>query len=250
LFTTQIVVLDKTAFCTVTNLNLTALFTLPGLAVPSSFESKYCFNNFYFDNYFSYNTFAMNLMRCRNCLIKNNTYINNDLALSVDNSQRNRVENNYFYDNYDGIVLGGMGIFIPGLCSGNIIEKNLILHCRNGIRMCIIPFVPLGMIIKNTITANEIRNCTVGFLGAGGSYLNVFYHNNFIDNEVNAGGRGINIWYNSKLGGGNYWDDYQGVDADGDGIGDTPYTTINYRPFGIIWDKYPLMEPIRFQEFK
>ena len=47
----------------------------------------------------------------------------------------------------------------------------------------------------------------------------------------------INIWDNGIVG--NYWDDYTGLDEDGDGIGDTPYL-INSE----IGDRFPLMNPI------
>jgi len=71
---------------------------------------------------------------------------------------------------------------------------------------------------------------------------NVFYHNTFVNNNKGVGynweleGSG-NVWDNGKEG--NYWSDYNGTDANGDGIGDTPY---------IITDKnidhYPLMAPL------
>jgi nitrous oxidase accessory protein NosD len=71
---------------------------------------------------------------------------------------------------------------------------------------------------------------------------NLFYHNNFVNNYVNlmynwnSEMSNINYWDNE--GEGNYWSDYNGVDANGDGIGDTPYI-IYYKNV----DGYPLMAP-------
>jgi hypothetical protein len=42
----------------------------------------------------------------------------------------------------------------------------------------------------------------------------------------------------------NYWSDYNGIDADGDEIGDTPYVINNENQ-----DNHPLMEPIEIPEF-
>jgi len=75
------------------------------------------------------------------------------------------------------------------------------------------------------------------------SYNNLIYHNNFVENGQNANDNGSNKWDAGYLAypspGGNYWDDYTGVDEDGDGIGDTPY----YIPEGDNKDNYPFMEP-------
>jgi len=71
---------------------------------------------------------------------------------------------------------------------------------------------------------------------------NLFYHNNFVNNYVNLmyswnpEMSNSNYWDNEKEG--NYWSNYNGVDVDGDGIGDTPYS-IYYKNV----DYYPLMEP-------
>jgi len=48
----------------------------------------------------------------------------------------------------------------------------------------------------------------------------------------------MNIWDDGYPSGGNYWSDYAGVDADGDGIGDTPYIIDDNNI-----DHYPLMDP-------
>jgi hypothetical protein len=48
----------------------------------------------------------------------------------------------------------------------------------------------------------------------------------------------VNIWDNAYPSGGNYWSDYSGVDANSDGIGDTPYVIDTNNQ-----DPYPLMNP-------
>jgi nitrous oxidase accessory protein NosD len=82
---------------------------------------------------------------------------------------------------------------------------------------------------------------------------NKIYFNNFINNTDNVDSYiSTNIWhspleitytydgttYKSYLG--NYWDDYKGTDADGDGIGDTHYSIDSEKDES---DEYPLMKP-------
>lgn len=67
--------------------------------------------------------------------------------------------------------------------------------------------------------------------------------NNFVNNGQSAF-QGPNVlistdWDNEMLG--NYWSDYQGIDENNDGIGDTPYV-INADTNGI--DNFPIMEKI------
>jgi nitrous oxidase accessory protein NosD len=83
-------------------------------------------------------------------------------------------------------------------------------------------------------------------IAIGGNNLiaenNVFYHNTLVNNTKGVGynweleGRG-NVWDNGEEG--NYWSDYNGTDANGDGIGDTPYIIDDKNI-----DRYPLISPL------
>jgi parallel beta-helix repeat protein len=89
---------------------------------------------------------------------------------------------------------------------------------------------------ENTFAGNWLQQNTYGVYLVSSSY-NTFYHNNFVDNWIQAyAGLGIgNQW--DKNGEGNYWSDYEGEDQDNDGIGDTPHPIT---PIG--QDNYPLMD--------
>ena len=84
---------------------------------------------------------------------------------------------------------------------------------------------------------------------------NIFYRNILIDNYMHVSanweilGAG-NIWDNGEEG--NYWDDYEGTDNDGDGIGDVPYVVEGCKwdddagglvSFIFGQDNYPIMLP-------
>jgi len=74
---------------------------------------------------------------------------------------------------------------------------------------------------------------------------NTFYQNNFISNSTSIDQAGYhtgdysvnNVWDNGKNG--NYWSDYDGTDANVDGIGDAPYIIDSNNQ-----DHYPLMTPV------
>ncbi len=107
---------------------------------------------------------------------------------------------------------------------------------------------------NNILTNNTIFNNTNYGIYLSSSNNNRIYLNNLINNTRNAYSTSSNIWnspqpitydYNGTehinyLG--NYWHNYTGVDTDGDGIGNTPYTIS-----GGGKDDYPLI--LRFENY-
>jgi len=105
----------------------------------------------------------------------------------------------------------------------------------------------IGIIGSNNNVSNN--NCSSNRFGIRleDSRNNVIYLNNFINNANTY--KSTNIWnstakitytyngstYRNYLG--NYWSKYKGSDANGDGIGDTPYRIASDK------DRYPLKEP-------
>jgi parallel beta-helix repeat protein len=92
----------------------------------------------------------------------------------------------------------------------------------------------------NTITGNTLSYNTYGVDPIIGSNNNLLYHNNFMENteQVVWNPDCTNIWDDGYPSGGNYWSDYTGTDANGDGIGDTAYVIDPMNK-----DRYPLMTP-------
>jgi parallel beta-helix repeat protein len=134
-------------------------------------------------------------------------------------------------------VLAGIEI---GYSSNNTIRNNTI---SDGILGMFFDHSDNNTIINNTISSQDYFGILLG-----NSYSNLIYHNSFIDNLNQSGDIGMNSWDNGYPSGGNYWNDYTGVDEKSgqdqdqlgsDEIGDSPYDIFG----GVNSDRYPLMSP-------
>ena len=167
-------------------------------------------------------------------------------GIFLDVSSGNQVFDNNILDN-------GNGMYLSRSHANNITENIIADNSQHGIHID-------SSSLANTISANQVQNndeCGIlidnasrsnliagnkvesnrlGVKITGVSENNMVHHNIFIGNDQNAFDDHDNYW-DDQLGDGNYWGDYTGTDADGDGIGDTPYEI----PGGVNFDYYPLM---------
>jgi nitrous oxidase accessory protein len=179
-----------------------------------------------------------------------------DYGIAVFGYSGNKIDRmfitgNNLTSNYIGIRFSSYSNYVNNTIAGNRISAN-----HYGIHIAMGQPVDAG---SNQIIGNQIANNDVGmyFLMMGDWYSpepslfymnNSIYDNNFINNSQNVVNgyivfdHGItNFWDDGANG--NYWSDYNGTDADGDGIGDTPYIIDKNNQ-----DNYPLMNTVDITE--
>jgi parallel beta-helix repeat protein len=183
-----------------------------------------------------------------------NVTVDNNLMINCENSglqvtaTSNTIRNNFFKN------CGTAALFYG---DNHIIEQNTFMNNRGwSIQLSygssnnkvagniIINNDGTGIFLQsshnNTISANALMNNLEG-IRIGYSTGNLIFHNNLVNNtrQVFIDPGNINtVWDFGYPSGGNYWSDYSGVDANGDGIGDAPYPIDENNQ-----DRYPLMKP-------
>ena len=97
-------------------------------------------------------------------------------------------------------------------------------------------------IIMSGSSSNKIQRSNVTGIILKDSDSNTFLENNIVFQHTHIfSGSAGNLWDNGTIG--NWWSDYNGTDADGDGVGDTPYIIDANNT-----DRYPLMKPVVIPE--
>jgi nitrous oxidase accessory protein len=189
-------------------------------------------NNTITGNTFSGNLNAVNATNSDYNLVARNIAVSNTIGVQLWNARDNVVANNTLDNGQTGVyTYKGTGNIVVRNSAVKNSEIGVLLISSSG-----------NKIIENSL---EINRFGIDIQSSPG---NTFYHNNVVSstlyqvNFVNQGDRASTVWDNgttncsSCVTAGNYWDDYKGIDNDGDGIGDTnlPADTV---------DNYPLMRP-------
>jgi parallel beta-helix repeat protein len=176
----------------------------------------------------------------KNVLLDNCVFNNNHVGLHLSPSSHNTLSGNEAWNNEHGIYISDS--------ENNTVTENRVLNNTFGIW--------LGSSVRNSVCSNGIYNNTYGIRLASSSINrvlengfegndfgislrnsngNIVLHNNFSNNtEQTVTVNSIDSFDNGMEG--NYWSDYDGLDGDNDGVGDTFYVIDQNNT-----DRHPLM---------
>ena len=157
-------------------------------------------------------------------LIDNIILFGNSYGIYCYNGSFNTFDNNRISSS------GEYGMYVS-FCFNNTIKNNVFFEndCSLKIKGS------QGCIVLNNLFNDSMK----GMYFCCGSKNNLVYNNSFTDHVKWNGDDqvGLNHWSNLDLKRGNFWDDYSGIDADGDGIGDSSYVPEN----NAFEDMFPLI---------
>jgi len=181
-----------------------------------------------------------------NVIIAGNNITENGYGINIGICRNITVSENQISGN-----TGGLNLYYYG---PHFVYSNNITNNSWGIRFA--EGCSNATVYGNNITQNDVGVVLLNFPNGGDVVVsgvgNTVFGNLFIDNtkqviqdEINYGtipdtwsmGTDIVSWDNSSIG--NYWDDYSGLDENGDGIGDTPYIIDENNQ-----DNCPLVNPV------
>lgn len=172
------------------------------------------------DNRVSNGRYGIHFMYSDRALVERNYLTSNSVGGFLMYSKDLTLRDNLITNNQGP---SGYGIGLKEM-DGIVVEGNHLLSNRVGIYFDNSPSM-VGL--EHKLTDNVFAYNRVGALFLPSVRGNVLTGNSFIDNGEQVGVQGSGEFYghNSFTEGdaGNYWSDFAGYDANGDGIGDVPY---------------------------
>ena len=179
--------------------------------------------------------YGLHFMYCDDAIIEGNRLLDNSVGTFLMYSRRVNLLNNTIANNRGP---SGYGVGLKDMDDAVIVD-NLFLNNRVGAHLDTSPreVDSIGQFSGNVFAYNDI-----GVEMMPSVRHNMFSGNSFVENEEQvavAGGGTIleNSW--TVDGKGNYWSDYAGYDADGDGQGDMAYKS--ERLFENLMQQEPLL---------
>jgi parallel beta-helix repeat protein len=206
--------------------------TIDGFTIKNAYYGIYAENANYTtvqNNIFSSNGEAVRVINSFVLTFHKNVVISNNEGVFIENSSMCTIKDNVFENNWGG----GPSLYFG--CGISLLNLNNSIIANNFLTKHIMGAIELSQAYENMIVNNLVIDNSFG-VNIYVSYNNVFHHNNFVNNWVDIDYMDIysfNFWDDGFEG--NYWDEYNGTDADQDGIGDSPYIR------GQCNDNHPLM---------
>ncbi|MCX7167401.1 MAG: nitrous oxide reductase family maturation protein NosD [Rhodocyclales bacterium] len=197
-------------------------------------------------NQFTDGRYGMHIIFSPRLLIENNRLSNTGTGIVVLYSPDLILRGNHVAH---ALTDGGGGIVFKE-SNDALVENNEVLHCSVGLRVDAPPQSVGALTVRNNRFAHNIIG--MFFYGEEGGHR--FFDNRFENNlntvAISAPGAGsANVWR------GNYWDEYQGFDRNGDGIGDTPHEVYLFAdriwmetPMATFFRNSPVLEMLDFLE--
>jgi nitrous oxidase accessory protein len=193
----------------------------------------YSHDNIFRNNVGKRSRYSIHFMFANNNIVEGNSFYDNSVGVYFMYTEGGVMKNNLISH-----ATGAAGMAIGFKEASNaVVEDNEIIYCAVGIGSDLSPFQPDSKIWirKNRFAYNGIAVKLTSELGGNVVTDNVFEGNLTSVVQAGRGKSGLNEWL------GNFWDDYQGFDRNGDGTGDTPYELYAYADQ--IWIEMP---PARF----
>ena len=197
-------------------------------------------------NRFTDGRYGMHIVFSPRLLIENNRLSNTGTGIIVLYSPDLVLRGNHVAH---ALTDGGGGIVFKE-SNDALVENNAVLHCSVGLRVD----APPESVGKLTVRNNRFAHNIIGLFFYGEEGGHRFFDNRFENNlstvAISAPGAGsANVWR------GNTWDDYQGFDRNGDGIGDTPHEVYLFAdriwmetPMASFFRNSPVLELLDFLE--